>query len=319
MLNYQWPPVEIAPATGGATEAKQDVQITELQQIEADIEAGNASLSSIDTKLSSQATAAKQDVGNASLSSIDTKLSSQATAAKQDALLAELQLKADLTETQPVSVATLPLPAGAATAANQATANTSLGTIATNTTITKGSGVVDANTTRVTLATDGPLVTAVGAQADAAASSDTGSFSILSFIKRGMQNWTTLLSRLPSSLGQKTAANSLAVVLPSDQTVSTSNTPSSVAGTISSAKIGVGLAAVRATVTGSAPSASRKKLMIKPSKNNTGTIYIGGSGVAASTGLEIIGPDRLEFEFDSGDYYLISDTAAQEVEILEKV
>lgn len=36
-------------------------------------------------------------------------------------LLTELQLKADLTETQPVSAASLPLPASAATAANQAT------------------------------------------------------------------------------------------------------------------------------------------------------------------------------------------------------
>ncbi len=36
--------------------------------------AAEASLSSIDTKLSSQATAAKQDTGNASLASIDTKL-----------------------------------------------------------------------------------------------------------------------------------------------------------------------------------------------------------------------------------------------------
>ncbi len=59
----------IIGASGLATEAKQDV--------------GNASLSSIDTKLSSQATAAKQDTGNTSLSSIDTKLTSQATAANQ--------------------------------------------------------------------------------------------------------------------------------------------------------------------------------------------------------------------------------------------
>jgi hypothetical protein len=41
--------------------------------------------------------------------------------ANQDLLLAELQLKADLTETQPVSAATLPLPTGAATSANQTT------------------------------------------------------------------------------------------------------------------------------------------------------------------------------------------------------
>lgn len=41
-------------------------------------------------------------------------------------LLTELQLKADLTETQPVSAASLPLPSGAATAANQATMITAL-------------------------------------------------------------------------------------------------------------------------------------------------------------------------------------------------
>lgn len=49
-----------------------------------------------------------------------------ATSAKQDTLLAELQLKADLTETQPVSAASLPLPSGAATAAKQDTLLTEL-------------------------------------------------------------------------------------------------------------------------------------------------------------------------------------------------
>jgi hypothetical protein len=49
-----------------------------------------------------------------------------ATSAKQDLLLAELELKADLTETQPVSVASLPLPAGAATQATLASLLTEL-------------------------------------------------------------------------------------------------------------------------------------------------------------------------------------------------
>lgn len=53
----------------------------------------------------------------------------EATAAKQDLLLTELQLKADLTETQPVSAASLPLPSGAATSANQSTEITSLASI----------------------------------------------------------------------------------------------------------------------------------------------------------------------------------------------
>jgi hypothetical protein len=34
--------------------------------------------------------------------------------------------------------------------------------------------------------------------------------------------------------------------------------------------------------------------------------------------MEIIGPDVIDWEYDAGDYYLISDTAAQIVEILEK-
>jgi hypothetical protein len=80
----------------------------------------------------------------------------------------------------------------------------------------------------------------------------------------------------------------------------------------------VGVTAVRATVSGGAPSNTRKLLMVKPSKNNTGAIYIGSSSVTTANGLEIIGPDRLEFIDDHSDYYLISDTAGQIVEILER-
>jgi len=100
-------------------------------------------------------------------------------------------------------------------------------------------------------------------------------------------------------------------------TVTTSEATKS--GTITQIQATVGLTAVRATVAGTAPSASRKKLMIKPSKNNTGSIYLGASTVTTGTGMEIIGPDRLEFVLDSADYYLISDTAAQVVEIIEVV
>lgn len=40
--------------------------------------------------------------------------------------------------------------------------------------------------------------TAGGSATDSAATSDTGTFSITALIKRGLQNWTTLLSRIPS-------------------------------------------------------------------------------------------------------------------------
>ena len=92
-----------------------------------------------------------------------------------------------------------------------------------------------------------------------------------------------------------------------------------IAGTITNAQITVGLTAVRATVSGSAPNAARKRLSIKPSKNNTGAIYYGSSSVTTANGLEIIGPDRLDFTFDASDYYLRSDTAAQVVEIVEVI
>lgn len=84
-----------------------------LRYVTPRYDSGGATIATIDP--SGLATSANQVTEIASLSSIDTKLSSQATSAKQDLLLAELQLKADLTDTQPVSVAALPLPTGAAT------------------------------------------------------------------------------------------------------------------------------------------------------------------------------------------------------------
>lgn len=91
-----------------------------------------------------------------------------------------------------------------------------------------------------------------------------------------------------------------------------------ISGTITTAQITVGTSAVRATVSGSAPSANRKRLMITPS-NITGNIYLGGSGVTSSTGKIIVGPDSLFIDWDSSDYYLISDTAGNTVSILEVV
>jgi hypothetical protein len=74
--------------------------------------------------------------------------------------------------TQPVSATALPLPTGAATAARQDTGNTSLGNIDVD----------------------------LGAPADAAATTDTGTFGLIALVKRGLQNWTTLLGRVPANL-----------------------------------------------------------------------------------------------------------------------
>ncbi len=77
-----------------------------------------------ETTLATLATEAKLELARALLASIDGK--DFATQTTLVALLAELELKADLTETQPISVASLPLPTGATIATKQDTMIASL-------------------------------------------------------------------------------------------------------------------------------------------------------------------------------------------------
>jgi hypothetical protein len=121
------------------------------------------------------------------------------------ALLTELQLKADLTETQPVSVASLPLPTGASTLTEQQTQTTELGAIKTaietiddwdesdrakvniivgQAGVDSNAGAASAKTIRTITATDDLVVVATGAKADAIATDNTGSWSLISLLKR---------------------------------------------------------------------------------------------------------------------------------------
>jgi len=61
---------------------------------------------------------------------------------------------------------------------------------------------------------DKVMNTAVGAPDDSAASSDTGAFGIIAFIKRAMQNWTTLLGRVPASVGGRVPVDGSGVTQP---------------------------------------------------------------------------------------------------------
>jgi len=95
--------------------------------------------------------------------------SGAATAAAQASLLAELEGKADLSETQPVSNATLPLPTGAATSAAQATLLAELQLKAdltetqpvSNAALSVVGGGVEATAQRVTIANDSTGVISV--------------------------------------------------------------------------------------------------------------------------------------------------------------
>lgn len=123
-----------AEASLSSIDTKLTSQATATKQ-----DTGNTSLSSIDTKLSSQATAANQSTGNASLSSIDTKLSSQATAANQttgNASLSSIDTKlssqatAAKQDTGNTSLSSIDTKlTSQATAANQSTGNASLSSI----------------------------------------------------------------------------------------------------------------------------------------------------------------------------------------------
>lgn len=84
--------------------------------------------------------------------------------------------------TQPISAVSLPLPTGAATSANQTTTNTQIG-----------------------------IVT------EAAPASDTASSGLNGRLQRIAQRITSLIALIPTSLGQKSMANSFAVTLASDQ------------------------------------------------------------------------------------------------------
>lgn len=184
--------------------------------------------------------------------------------------------------TQPVSAASLPLPSGASTLAEQQTQSTYLSSIESN----SGTAILPVHT-------------------------ETSAFTSASFVVSGIDPIASTVRAF------RVNSSDQLLTFIGNSFVATKEATNS--GIITQVQKTVGTAAVRATVSGSAPLSARKRLLIKPSKNNTGSIYFGASTVTTASGLEIIGPDRLEFLLDSSDYYLISDTAGQVVEIVEVV
>lgn len=171
-----------------------------------------------------------QTVGNNSLSSIDTKLPSLSAGKipveTNLTPLTNTQLRASAVPvsgtfwqaTQPVSLSTLPpitgnvsinnypstqavsaislpLPTGAATSALQTTGNNILSNL-------------DAT---------------LGAKTDLSATGDSGTFSLISLIKKSLANWTSLLAKIPN-LGSATRVLSIPVNIASDQIVPVSGT-----------------------------------------------------------------------------------------------
>lgn len=154
-----------------------------------------------------------------------------------------------------------------------------------------GAGNTDAGTQRVTLSADGPTNVALGAPADAAATTDTGTFSILAFIKRGLQNWTTLLARVP--------AQNITGLLPVD-VLGTPGTPR-----------------VQAT-SGTAASIVLTTTCRRVSMFATAGTWYSISGAATATSHYIGAGERLDFDVPaSTTISVLQETAAGSIRITE--
>jgi hypothetical protein len=140
------------------------------------------------------ATSANQTTIIGHIDGIETLLGGGLTVNTGLTPLTDTQLRADPVPvsgtfwqaTQPVSVASLPLPDQAATSANQDTGNTRIGDLT-----------------------------------ETAPASDTGSSGLNGRLQRIAQRLTSLIAQLPATLGIKTAANSLSVAPASDSVFAT--------------------------------------------------------------------------------------------------
>jgi hypothetical protein len=177
------------------------------------------------------------------------------------------------------------LPTGASTSALQTTGNTSLSTIATNTTgVSTAANQTAGNASLATIATNTTGVST-------AANQTTGNTSLAT------------IATNQTSGGQKTQLF----------------TPTAL--TITQKAITVGTTAVRLTVSGSTPATDRVVLVGTPDVASTGTFYIGSSTVLSTgttRGIEISPGQAFIANNDAGDYWIVSSVAAQTVTVMEQ-
>lgn len=273
---------------------------------------------------SGAATAALQTTGNASLSSIDTKLTSPLTVTGP---LTDTQLRATPV---PVSAAqsgtwninnisgTVSLPSGASTAAKQP----ALGTA--------GSASADVITVQGIASMTPLLVNGSGSTqpiSGTVAAAQSGTWNITNVSGTvSLPTGAATEATLSTLNGKVTAVNTGAVTISSalptgTNTIGGVTTSTPTAGTVTQAAVTVGTSAVRLTVAGTAPSSTRKLLVAIPDPASTATFYIGSSSVTNSggtRGIPLTASQSFTANNDAGDYYIIASTAAQTVFIVEQ-
>jgi hypothetical protein len=199
------------------------------------------------------------------------------------------------------------------------------GTVTATGTVTGNQGtantIANAWPVKVTDGTNTGAVTAGGAlKVDASATTQPVSGTVTA--NQGGAPWTANIIQ-----GGNTAAVSAAGALKVDGSAVTqpvsgaisAKTPT--AGTVTQAAVTVGTTAVRLTVSGSAPSATRSVLVATPDSASAALFYIGSSSVTnsgATRGIQIQAGQSFTANSDAGDYWIVSDTASQTCYVMEQ-
>ncbi len=205
-----------------STEATLAGAATSLVSILAKLPAGPALDATLSAGITSivNAIAATQTVTGTVTANLGT-LNGAATQTTLAAVLTQLQASIAIT------AAALPLPTGAATGAKQDTGNTSLATLA---------GIVTSNKAATTLA-DGDSVS-LGAKADTAATTDTGTFSLIALFKRMFTPFNAMVTSLASLVTNTAPGTSGPLASASAKCVTTSTDDAFLGPSISSALFG---------------------------------------------------------------------------------
>ncbi len=120
------------------------------------------------------------------------------------------------------------------------------------------------------------------------------------------------------SIGQAAKAGSVPVTLATDEDTLNVAQETPVAKTVQQAQITVGTSAVRLVAAAGAPDADRTFLSFRPDPDSVARFFYGSSTVTTANGHEVFAGESIEREFDAADYFIISDTAAQTVHIVEQ-
>lgn len=193
--------------------------------------------------------------------------------------------------TQPISAAALPLPTGASTSANQLTISTTLTTISGQLPATLGQKTMAASLA-VVIASDQSAVKVDGSavtQPISAVALPLPTGAATSALQTASNATLTAISaQLPTTLGQKTSANSLAVVISSDQS------PIAVTNSLSSTAVITSVANSLSTGVLLASNTARRGFMIF--NDSSAVVFVAFAATASTTAFSVKLQPGAEYE-----------------------